>query len=66
MSQFAYRKLHLTITSLTSASDYWYENIEKNNVKFALFLDLKKAFDTVDHEILIRKMQGYRIKEIEV
>ena len=66
MSQFAHRKLHSTITSLISVSDYWYENIDKNNVNFALFLDLKKAFDTVDHEILIRKMQVYGIKDIEV
>ena len=66
MSQFAYRQLHSTITSLISVSDYWYENIDKNNVNIALFLDLKKAFDTVDHEILIRKMKVYGIKDIEV
>ena len=29
MSQFAYRKLHSTITSLISVSDYWYEIIDK-------------------------------------
>ena len=29
MSQFAYHKLHSTITSLISVSDYWYENIDK-------------------------------------
>ena len=57
MSQFAYRKLHSTITSLISVSDYWYENIDKNNLNFALFLDLKQAFDTVDHEILVRKLK---------
>ena len=66
MSQFASRKLHSTITSLISVSDHWYENIDKNNVNIALFLDLKKAFDTVDHEILIRKMKVYGIKDIEV
>ena len=38
----------------------------KKNVNCALFLDLKKAFDTVDHEILIRKMQVYGIKNIKV
>ena len=65
MSQFAYRKLHSTITSLISVSNYWYKHIDKNNANFALFLDLKKAFDTVDHEILIRKMQ-VGIKDIEV
>ena len=66
MSQFAYRKLHSTITSLISVSDYWYENIDKNDVNFALFLDLKKAFDTVDHEILIRKLKVYGIDGIEL
>ena len=66
MSQFAYRKLHSTITSLISVSDYWYENIDKNNLNFALFLDLKKAFDTVDHEMLVRKLIVYGIDGIEL
>ena len=66
MSQFAYRKLHSTITSLISVSDYWYENIDKNDVNFALFLDLKKAFDTVDHEILIGKLKVYGIDGLEL
>ena len=66
MSQFAYRKLHSTIISLISVSDYWYENIDKNNVNFALFLDLKKAFDKVDHEILIRKLKVYGIDGIKI
>ena len=66
-SQVAYRKLHSTITYLISVSDYWYErDIDKNNVNFALFLDLKKAFDTVNHEILIREVKVYGMKDIEV
>ena len=64
MSQFAYRKLHSTITSLIGVSDYWYENIDKNNLNFALFLDLKKVFDTVDHEILVRKLKVYGLMEL--
>ena len=43
MSQFAYRKLHSTITSLISISDYWYENIDKNNVNFALIPRFKES-----------------------
>ena len=38
----------------------------KNNVNFALFLDQKKPFNTVDHEVLIRKLKVYGIKNIEV
>ena len=51
---------------MINVSDNWYESIDKNNVNFALFLDLKKAFDTVDHEILIRKLKVYGIEGIEV
>ena len=40
--------------------------MDKNNLNFALFLDLKKAFDTVDHEILVRKLQVYGIDGIEL
>ena len=66
MSQIAYRNLLSTVASLIRFSDCWYENIDKNNVNFALFLDLKKAFDTIDHEILIRKLKINRIDSTEV
>ena len=42
MSQLAYHKLHSTIASQISVSDYWYENKDKNNLNFALCLDLKR------------------------
>ena len=64
-NQFAFRKLHSTITSLIGVSHHWYSNIDNNKATFALFLDLKKAFDTVDHEILISKLAKYGITGIE-
>ena len=60
--QFAFRKLHSTITSLIGVSDHWYSNIDNKKANFALFLDLKKSFDTVDHEILISKLAKYGVK----
>ena len=37
-NQFAYRKLHSTITSLLNVTELWYSNIDQKNVKISLFL----------------------------
>jgi len=46
---------HSTATALLETTDNWALNIDKDNVNVVVFLDLKKAFDTVDHTILIIK-----------
>ena len=53
-NQSAFRKMHSTITSLIKGTDYWYKYMDKKQLNLAIFLDLKKAFDTVDHTILIK------------
>ena len=37
-------------------------NIDNGKVPFPIFLDLSKAFDTVDHTILTQKLKHYGIK----
>ena len=59
----AFRKLYSTVTSLISSTDYWYENKDYSQVNLAIFLDLKKAFDTVDHSILVKKLSSYGIRD---
>ena len=61
-NQSAFRKLHSKITSLTGTTDYWYENIDNKKQNLTIVLDLRKAFDTVDHEIMIKKLWKYGIR----
>ena len=54
--QSGFRSLHSTVTALLEATDSWAFNIDRGYVNVVVFLDLKKAFNTVDHEILLTKM----------
>ena len=38
--------------------------VDSGNFVISVFLDFKKAFDTVDHKILLSKLDFYRIKGV--
>ena len=60
--QFGYRDGHSTILVLTDIIDNIKQNIDKNEFTIGIFIDLTKAFDTVDHKILVEKLRHYGIR----
>ena len=62
--QFGFRKGHSTTMALLSLVDFITEALEKGDYVIGLFLDFSKAFDTVDHDILFRKLETFGIRGV--
>ena len=60
--QFGFLKKHCTEHAILDLKEYVMENMEKKEITAVLFLDLQKAFDTVRHDILLKKLEHYGIR----
>ena len=60
--QFGFRKLYSTTLALIEITDSIRRLIDEKNYVLGIFVDLTKAFYTVDHEILLSKMEHYGIR----
>ena len=60
--QYGFRKNRSTTHSIVNLTNSIFDAVNKQETCLAIFIDLKKAFDTVNHSILLRKIEHLGIK----
>ena len=63
-NQFGFVKGLSCFDAISSLMEYLYSQINKNKHVISVFIDLKKAYDTVNHTILLKKMESYGVRGI--
>ena len=61
-NQFGFRKNNSTSFALINITEKIKETIDNKKYGCGIFIDLRKAFDTVNHEILLNKLEHYGIR----
>ena len=61
-NQFGFRKMHSSYMALMTMMDKLIQSRESNEYVIGIFLDFSKAFDTVDHTILLSKLHHCGIR----
>ena len=60
--QFGFRAKHSTTQAVTEIVDNLLKEIDSGKITAGIYLDLSKAFDTVDHSILLTKLKHYGVR----
>ena len=62
--QFGFREKHSTMHALLSLTESIKQSIDSGKIGCSIFLDLQKAFDTVNHRMLLDKLEHYQVRSI--
>ena len=63
-NQFGCRQNCVTSQAVPQLYEDFLENLDKKKITCSVFIDLSKAFGTVDHEILLKKLENYGFRGI--
>ena len=59
--QFGFRTGHSTELASLQLTDYLIKQMDQGSTPLNIYIDLSKAFDTLDHSILLSKLSYYGI-----
>lgn len=62
-TQYGFEEQSSTQTVIATFTEYIVQKIDKKGIVTAVFTDLKKAFNTVNYEIIIKKLDSMDIKD---
>ena len=62
--QFGFRKKHSTVHGLVTLTEDIKTSIDEGKLSCGVFIDLQKAFDTVEHKILLKKLESYGFRGV--
>ena len=64
-SQSAYRPEYSTVTALHRVMEDWLDALNDSQYIGVVYLDTKKCFDSINHEILLHKLSRYGVLDVE-
>ena len=64
--QYGFRNKHSTEFAALEIVDRLITDIDNGKTPINIYLDLSKAFDTLDHKILLNKLEYYGVKDISL
>ena len=62
-NQYGFRPKHSTEYAALELIDRIINKMDKNEIPIDIFLDLSKAFDTIDHTIILHKLKYYGLED---